>query len=184
MKQFIYLNTDVVNSIIAQKEKSLMLELKKETEDSSGESKEKTANASLSGSIEGGISLLAKASGELTGAVGFGNQSHSQSIFKEIESRTLHDAAFDIAYKQLKFETNLNAVEFGDFIELDRAFDIVDFEYLDRLFLKDGFIDFLKNTARETVKKVTSEHIENTTGREQRRKRGSEIKQTIKEKIR
>ena len=36
MKQFIYLDTDIVNSIIAQKEKGLVLETASEHEDAAG----------------------------------------------------------------------------------------------------------------------------------------------------
>lgn len=181
MKQFIYLDTDMVNSVIAQKDKSLILGLTKEKEDQTGKSTEKKLSGSLSGSVEGGIFKLARASGELSASSEFSKQNNSQSIFKEIESRTLHDAAFDIAYEQLKIEKDLNALEVGDFIELDRVFEIVDFDYLDGLFVKDGFIDFLKKTAKETTKKTAIGELEKNTGREQRRRYGSEIKQTIKE---
>jgi len=180
MKQFIYLDTDMVNSIIAQKDKGLILGSTKETEDVSGKASEKGINGSITGTLEGGIFKLARASGELAISGELKNQTHYQTLIKEIESKTLHDAAYDIAYDQLKIETNLDAVEFGEFIELDRQFEVVDFDYLDGLFLKDGFIDFIKKNARESVKQATNNHLEKTTDREQRRKLGAEIKQSIR----
>ena len=44
MKQFIYLDTDIVNSIIAQKDKGLVLETASEHEDTSGDERGKTGS--------------------------------------------------------------------------------------------------------------------------------------------
>ena len=49
MKQFIYLDTDIVNSIIAQKEKGLVLEMASEQEDTSGDNKAKSGSVTLDG---------------------------------------------------------------------------------------------------------------------------------------
>ena len=55
MKQFIYLDTDMVNSIMAQKEKGLLLEQVREQEHTSGDESKKFGNIDIDGSISGGF---------------------------------------------------------------------------------------------------------------------------------
>lgn len=55
MKQFIYLDTDIINSIIAQKEKGLVLEIASEHEDTAGNEKSKAGSITLDGSVGGGM---------------------------------------------------------------------------------------------------------------------------------
>ena len=87
MKQFIYLDTDIVNSIIAQKEKGLVLETASEHEDAAGKESTKTGNISLDGSVGGGIWKFAQAQAELTGTGGLEFNSHSQTVLKEIATK-------------------------------------------------------------------------------------------------
>ena len=55
MKQFIYLDIDIVNSIITQKAKGLVLETASEHEDTSGDEHGKAGNLMFNGSASGGI---------------------------------------------------------------------------------------------------------------------------------
>ena len=64
MKQFIYLDTDIVNSIIAQKEKGLVLETASEHEDTAGKENTKTGSISLDGSVGGAFWKIAQAQAE------------------------------------------------------------------------------------------------------------------------
>lgn len=136
MKQFIYLDTDIVNSIIAQKEKGLVLEMASEQEDTSGDNKAKSGSVTLDGSVGGGIWKFAQAQAELSGTGELTLNSHSQTVLKEIATKTLHDAAFDIAYKQIKTErdTDPTNADLGSFVELTQTFDFVDLEYIENLF--------------------------------------------------
>ena len=88
MKQFIYLDTDIVNSIIAQKEKGLVLETESEHEDTAGKGNTKTGNISLDGSVSGGIWKFVQAQAELNGTGGLELNSHSQTVLKEIATRS------------------------------------------------------------------------------------------------
>lgn len=150
MKQFIYLDTDIINSIIAQKEKGLVLETASEHEDTAGKENTKTRSISLDGSVGGGIWKFAQAQAELSGTGGLEINSHSQTALKEIATKTLHDAAFDIAYKQIANEYNLEPenADLGSFVELTQVFEFVDFVYIDGLFSDGGFISFLKKLKR------------------------------------
>ena len=95
MKQFLYLDTDIVNSIIAQSEKGIITGFS--TEEENGE--QKSTNKSISGNLEGdaGGKLLKVFNAELKldirGGIGTEKEVHSAS--REIITKTLHDAAFD-----------------------------------------------------------------------------------------
>ena len=101
MKQFLYLDTDIVNSIIAQSEKGIITGFS--TEEENGE--QKSTNKSISGNLEGdaGGKLLKVFNAELKldirGGIGTEKEVHSAS--REIITKTLHDAAFDIAYDSI-----------------------------------------------------------------------------------
>ena len=178
MKQFIYLDTDIVNSIIAQKEKGLVLETASEHEDTAGKENTKTGSVSLDGSVGGGIWKFAQAQAELSGTGGVELNSHSQTVLKEIATKTLHDAAFDIAYEQIAKEHSLKAddADLGSFIELIRAFELVDLVYIDGLFWEGGFISFLKKSEKEKQSQLYDASVGEELNRGQQRKNSGDIK--------
>lgn len=120
MKQFLYLDTDIVNSIIAQSEKGLIQEQSEEN----GSDKKKGTH--ISGSMEGSGTAggsflkLAKAEANLSLSGELGKEYVSSTTSREIISKVLHDAAFDIAYgyiKSQKFSVGKNdSGEYGDYI--------------------------------------------------------------------
>lgn len=185
MKQFLYLDTDIVNSIIAQSEKGLMQELSMENEDS----KETTSH--VGGAVEGGGSTkgsffnLIKADINLALKGEISRDSSSGNTSKEIISKVLHDSAFDIAYSYInphKYGIGDNPDDYGDYVELTRVFDFVDMEYLENLFSKDGLISFLKKTSKEKIETEASAVTDNMS-REQLRASGKRIKGEIKKLI-
>lgn len=183
MKQFIYLDTDMVNSIIAQNDKGLVLETVSEHEDTSGKQHEKSASLALNGSASGGIWKFAQAQAELNGTGELVFNKHSQTVLKEIATKTLHDAAFDIAYKQLHSEYDFSPknADLGSFVELNQAFEFVDLVYMEGLFAKGSFMDFLKKSEREKLESQLNENISDSLSREQQRKNAGEIKKKMKE---
>lgn len=46
--------------------------------------------------------------------------------------------------------------EYGDYVELSRVFDFVDMDYLEKLFSKNGLIDFLKKNDKEKIETEAS----------------------------
>lgn len=178
MKQFIYLDTDIVNSIIAQKEKGLVLETASEHEDTAGKENTKTGSVSLDGSVGGGIWKFAQAQAELSGTGGVELNSHSQTVLKEIATKTLHDAAFDIAYEQIAKEYSLKAddADLGSFIELTQAFEFVDLVYIDGLFSEGGFISFLKKSEKDKQGQLYDASVAEELNRGQQRKNSGDIK--------
>lgn len=186
MRQFIYLDTDAVNSIVAQKEKGLVLETASEHENITGKDNTKTGNVSLGGSAEGGIWKFAQAQAELNATVGLESNRHSQTVLKEIATKTLHDAAFDIAYEQIKSVYNINSenAHQGSFVELDEFFEFVDLEYFEYLFSEDNnFLKFVKQAQREEFEALVAQEFPNSSNKEQQRKSESDRKKKLKEFI-
>ena len=127
---------------------------------------------------------MAKVKGELSLEGKYGTETTTQSVLKEIETKTLHDAAFDIAYESISKSYKLSStnVDMGSFVELNRVFDFVDFKYIDALFSKDGFIEYIKKTEKEKIETLTQSEADSLP-REQRRKAGTIMKQEIKKMI-
>ena len=182
MKQFIYLDTDIVNSIIAQKDKGLVLETASEHEDTSGDERGKTGSLTFNGSASGGIWKFAQAQAELSGTGEVSFNKHSQTVLKEIATKTLHDAAFDIAYEQIRgeYDLSLENADLGSYVELTQAFEFVDLVYIEGLFSKGSFIDFLKKSEREKIEQELNESVSSELNRGQQRKGGVDVKKEIK----
>lgn len=186
MKQFLYLDIDIVNSIIAQSNNGLVQTLSNEQEKSESESDSITSSVQTDGTIGGAIFKFAKAEVDLSGKLESIENGASTSVSRQIISKTLHDAAFDIAYsnvspKKFKIEED-NSDEYGDYVELTRVFDFVDIEYLDKLFDKNGLIDFFKKTSKEKIETEANAATEGMN-REQLRTVSSKIKGEIKKLV-
>ena len=101
MKQFLYLDNDIVNSIIAQNEKGLIQSLSSEQESNESSGDTIQGDVSAKGTIGASLFKLTKAEADLSAKIGFETTGASFSASKELVSKTLHDAAFDIAYKYI-----------------------------------------------------------------------------------
>lgn len=163
MRQFLYLDTDIVNSIIAQENKGLIDNITTERGKEKGSQETKALEILLEGSAEGGLLKLAKAEAALEVAGNLEKQNSASSNAKEIIAKTLHDAAFDMAHNAINpivIPIGDDRANLGQYIELTRVFDFIDLEYLDCLFSKDGLIEFLKKTEKEKIESQTKEFTE------------------------
>ena len=82
------------------------------------------------------------------------------SASREIASKSLHDAAFNIAYEHINpHNANIDHSfdECGNYIEITRVFTFVDLDYLTNLFSEDGLIDYMKKQTIETIEKKVDE---------------------------
>lgn len=185
MKQFIYLDTDIVNSMIAQKDKGLVLETARESGQSRGEERGKTGKLTGDASISGELYKIAQAQAELHGIGELSKNEHSQTILKEIETKTLHDAAFDIAYEYIRREYDVSpeTATLGSFIELERIFEIVDLCYIEKLFSQGALMDVVRKSEREKLEQQLKQSVSDELNREQRRKGGAEIEKEIKKQL-
>lgn len=161
MKQFLYLDTDFINSIIAQAEKGLVESASCETQTTSVKEKVKEGSAELDATVGGNLLKLIKAEGELNVNGTIGSKDSESSASKEIISKTLHDAAFDIAYQYMNpniINYNDNQFDdFGNYVSISRVYDFVDLDYLEKLFDKGDFVKLLKkdNSQKKQGEKPT-----------------------------
>lgn len=186
MKQFLYLDSDIVSSVIAQAEKGYITQQTIESGREDTHESDKTASAAAEASGSGSFwkFLQAEAKVKIDGEIHNGNTSQSSS--KELKEKILHDAAFDIAYGYIKPVTIEFGVqdydEEGNYLEIKREFDFVDFDYLEGLFRKDGVIDFIKKSNAEKIEEQTDQ-MTSGLSREQLRNTGSKIKSEMRKAI-
>lgn len=186
MKQFLYLDVDIVNSIIAQSEQGLIQSLSNEQVFSDTESDSSKMVAKISSKLGGSLVKLAKAEANLSGSLESVEGGVSTSTSREIISKTMHDAAFDIAYSYISpkkiLSGNQQVDNTGIYIEMIRELNFVDFDYLEGLFEKEGLIDFIKKNTAEQIE-AEAEKIKEGYNREQLRKAEVNFKAKIKEAI-
>lgn len=186
MKQFLYLDTDIVNSIIAQSEKGLIQEQSEESENDKKKSTHVSGGVEGSGTTGGSFLKLAKVEADLSLSGNLEKEYVSTATSREIISKVLHDAAFDIAYTYIKPQKfsygKSNSDDYGDYVELTRVFDFVDMDYLESLFSENGLVDFLKKNDK---KKIEEDACKATDGmsREQSRANGKMINSEVKKII-
>ncbi len=186
MKHFIYLDTDIVASIIAQAEKGYITQQTIENGNETTRAKDKTGSSSVETSGSGGFWRFLQVEAKVSFAGELHDGSTTQSSTKELKERILHDAAFDIAYEYIHpFAVEYGSQdrdEEGNYLELKRVFDFVDFDYFEGLFQADGVIDLIKKSSAEQLEEKANQLTSNYN-REQLRKVGNTIKSELKKTI-
>ena len=157
MKQFLYLDTDIVNSIIAQSEKGLVTAMSNESEVSDTEETTFSSTATATAKVGGSLLKLVKAEAGITGELEDVENGATTYASREIVAKTLHDAAFDIACSKISLSIVVHGDQSyddtGNYVQLTRVFDFVDFDYLEGLFSTSGIIDFLKKNEASQFEK-------------------------------
>lgn len=186
MKQFLYLDVDIVNSIIAQSEQGLIQSLSNEEVSSDTESDNSKMAANISAKLGGSLVKLAKAEANLSGSIESVEGGSTTSTSREIITKTMYDAAFDLAYSYISpikiVNGDQSADDTGNYIEITRVFDFVDFDYLEGLFKKEGIIEYIKKNTAEQIE-VEAEKLKGECNRGQLRKAGINFKAEIKKAI-
>lgn len=180
MKQFIYLDTDIVNSIIAQSQKGIITGFSSEKSDTQTSTETDNIEGSIAGSIGGKILNFVKAESNLMVKDSLGNEKSTLGLTREIATKTLHDAAFDLALDILKNEIVKDEPDdIGSYIQTTKVFDFVDLEYIEGLFLEESLIDYLKKSSKEKIE-VEAQNLTSGSNRDQLRKSGNNIRAEIK----
>ena len=183
MKQFLYLDTDIVTSIIAQTEKGLITQMTNEQEKETGTEKQKAGKMEVNAGGSGKILKILQADSAISLDGQASKTEYSNNSSKEVVEKIFHDASFDIAYNYIsptKAEIEAQSYnEEGKYIEIKRVFDFADFDYIEGLFEKDGFIDFIKKQNAQQLEN-TVETISEGNNRNQMRAVSAKIKQEIK----
>ena len=102
MKQFIYLDNDIINSIIAQEDNGLIKDIKTENSSIFDQKEENVIDADIDGKVTGGLLKIATAEAKLSLGAKLGKEKDVTNTTREILEKTMHDATFDIAYDYIK----------------------------------------------------------------------------------
>ena len=177
MKQFLYLDTDIVNSIIAQTQNGLEQSVKTENDETVTESSSnnEALNVTVDGKgnafgllkIGGGVTLNSE---DVDGKL-LSNTSH------EITEKILHDAAFNMALQSIErliikdddIISGKVSLDYGSYFCINRVFSFVDLQYLDELF-HDEDVKQIVFSSTDGIDESHSEQISKGLNRSQRRK--------------
>ncbi len=152
MKYFLYLNNDIINSIISQAEQGLITELMNESENSSGKSFDKETKVGALAKLSSTFYKLFGAECEFDYEHTRNNSSQENHVSKDIVQKTLHDAAYNIAYDYISEQIKRNQVEdLGEYVEISGDFQYIDIKSLVSYFDEDGIIDYIKNEEMEKI---------------------------------
>ena len=174
MRRFIYLDTDTLNSYLAQIYDGLIQNENLEAQYKKSTKKQNSVTTSLAGKIAfklfgKGIDANAQATYEHLKSVA------DDEIVRDVQTKILHDNAFDEFMNYLHEHNLLSGCNIGKFIEVQDKFYIFDIAFYKKMFEKDGFVDLLTqfqdmNTRKEVEKKVED------FSREQRRSKNTQSK--------
>lgn len=182
MKRFIYLDTDELNSYIAQIYKGLSIEKEEVKEKKNNKEKEIDGEINTKLNIGAKIKALFNFNGEVSTNILEKNVKGESDVIKDIQKKIIHDEAFDnfLGYLEDKEMIKTDNYNVGDFIKRNSDFKIFDLNYFLNLFNENGFIDFLnKNNKKETDRILENE--KNKLNREQRREKHYEIQKIEKQ---
>lgn len=186
MRQFLYLDTDIVNSIIAQAENGLITSKVKENTQTDTESDELKSQIQGDGKVGGSLAKLAKIEADIGAHLATQNGTSASTASTKIVNQTLHDAAFNIACDKITIHrgevNNQDLDETGNYLSLTRIYDFIDFDYLEKLFDNDGLIDFLKESEADKIK-VAADEVLAKLNREQKRQSASTLNKKTKESV-
>lgn len=144
MKSFIYLDTDTVNSYIAQIDDGLKT-LQTQTNQSTS-TLEKQTSHTTSGETDANLSILGKGLDAKIDYIYNHLKSRTTSnLYSDVETKVLHDNAFrqvvDYLEKQSLF-VNDN-IQIGQFIKVQGSFHLLDLDYYKKLFDESDFVDMM-----------------------------------------
>ena len=169
MRRFIYLDTDTLNSYLAQIFDGLIQT--EETEKSSGKKKEKQNKFgnSLGGQIAfklfgKGIDATAEATYEHLKTVA------DDEMVRDVQTKIMHDNAFNEFAKYLSENDLIKGTEIGDFVTIEDNFYIFDIAFYQRLFNENGFVSGLKDIQKSTIQKEAEQKVQELSREQQRDK--------------
>lgn len=185
MKQFIYLDHDIVYSVVAQKNKGVVQSFVNENQTSTENDVKTKKNESISGNLNAGIRKLANI--DVDAEISTLNENgHREDVSSRLlANMILHDAMFDMAMeymkpKDIEFDCTPFDIRIGSYVALTREFQMIDLDYFKNLFETGGLVDFAK-TQEISKEEAELDKIISKMNREQRRNK-SNISQ-MKKKI-
>ena len=164
MRRFIYLDTETLNSYIAQIYDGLIKTNEENTQQINESSKESSYSISPNAAID--FTLLGKGiEGKIEYIFKSLKANKDSTLINKVETKMLHDNAFDLLINHINKHEDLKDGNIGEFIELFNSFFILDFLYYKELFNDANFINFLIDSSMENIiKEIENEKSKLTTG--------------------
>lgn len=167
MKQFIYLDIDIANSIFSQKYDGLLNhyheknEKQKATENKEGIETKSNINVGAS------ILKLFNIDSNLEISSDQSEIIKNNNVYQKITDKILHDKVFDYAYDSIKdlIVDENKECDCGEYVEIKRVFTFVDMKYLKKIinneFVKNNMVSELKSnkTNIEEIFKLIEDFI-------------------------
>lgn len=167
MRRFIYLDTDTLNSYLAQIFDGLIQT--QEFEKSTGKKKEKQNRfaSSLGGQIAfkllgKGIDANAQATYESLKTVA------NDEMVRDVQTKIMHDNAFDEFASYLKDNNLLGGTDIGNFVSIEDDFYIFDIAFYQKLFAENGFVSGLKEIQKSNIQKEAEQKVQELNREQQR----------------
>ena len=164
MRRFIYLDTETLNSYIAQIYDGLIKTHEENTQQIDESSEESSHSISPNAAID--FTLLGKGmEGKIEYIFKSLKANKDSTLINKVETKMLHDNAFDLLINHINKHEDLKDGNIGKFIELFNSFYILDFLYYKELFNDANFINFLIDSSMvNIIKEIENEKSKLTTG--------------------
>lgn len=145
MRRFIYLDTDTLHSYIAQIYDGLVQTQETETQSSTSSGSGNEKSLAVGGDAK--FKILGKGIGAKADfAYKHLKDTTNSELISDVQTKLLHDNAFDQLLEYLQNEKAFCSNNIGDFILIEDSFYILDLEYYERLFNNKTLLDFIKST--------------------------------------
>lgn len=150
MRRFIYLDTDTLNSYIAQIYDGLVQTQETETQSSQISDKQSERTSNIGADTD--LKVFGKG---IEGKIDFTyrhlKDTSNTELISDVQTKLLHDNAFDQLMNYLNQNNLLSNHTIGDFIEINDEFYIMDLDYYKKIFSDKKFLDFLKESERDKI---------------------------------
>lgn len=176
MRRFIYLDTEALNSYIAQIYDGLLKTEDVEYKNISSEKNDKKFSGGLAGKIA--MKLFGRGvEGNVEATFEQLKSIENEEMVRDVQTKILHDNAFDQFIRYLEDNKMIveNSANIGDFVSFKDEFYIFDIQFYKDLFEKNGFISILEEIQKKNTEKEASEKLESLP-REQRRSKDTQLK--------
>lgn len=184
MRKFIYLDTDTLNSYLAQIYDGL---IKSEEIEKSAEKKIEKQNQ-IASTLGGQIAL--KLFGKGLDAKAESSYEHLKNVaedemIKDVQTKVLHDNAFNLFVNYITEKDLIKGNKIGDFISVEDNFYIFDIAFYQTLFKQDnGFITGLKELQKNNIQKEAELKVAELNREQQRDKNTKkQVKDIVDEQI-
>ena len=183
MRRFIYLDTDTLNSYLAQIFDGLIQSEDSETQHQKKVNRQNSVTTSLAGKIAfklfgKGVDATAQATYQHLKTVA------DDEMVRDVQTKIMHDNAFDQFMNYLHEHNLLKGADVGDFLIVKDEFYIFDIAFYQKLFVKDGFVDMLTQIQDMNTRKEAEKQTEEFA-REQRRSKivQGKVNETVQEAL-